>query len=102
MGRLLHMVHDSYSEFHTRRDKEGLIEEYYDYSSQDANEHEKSDVPTKGNPENFDNLKKNLPGANQAMESSKVIFDSYFKQNLTLFFQHMNKIYAHSRKLDRR
>lgn len=61
LGRVLHMVEDSFTTSHTERTATGEISGFQDYSAQDPDKHHIADVPKEGNPESWRNLVKSIP-----------------------------------------
>ncbi len=71
VGKILHIVQDSYSEAHTIRSKDGKIVTFQSYDKQDPNKHEKADViPRWG-------TWRDVPGAISALQASTKILELY-------------------------
>lgn len=93
MGRLLHMVQDSYSGSHVKRDEHGRIAGFQDYDAQDAGEHAAADSPSRGNPHRYEDLEKYLPGAVQAMEASRDLLVFYLRGDKSSFMARTEAVY---------
>ncbi len=77
-GRILHTVQDSWSPAHVKRDNNGLISRFYDYSKQDPDVHEKIETPSGVNEEDWDSVKVGVPGATNAEKVSEEILENIF------------------------
>lgn len=71
VGKVLHIVQDSFSEAHTMRTTNGKIVTFQSYDKQDPNKHEKADViPLWG-------TWRDVPGAIPALQASTKILELY-------------------------
>jgi hypothetical protein len=93
IGRVLHMVQDSFSRSHVKRDREGRIEGFQDYGAQDPGKHAEADSPEKGNPGKYEDLEKYMPGAAEAMAASKDLLECFLRQDKKSFIFKMKICY---------
>jgi hypothetical protein len=73
IGKILHMVQDSYSESHVIRNSNGEIVSFESYSEQDSHEHGIADSIPKGG------TWRDVPGAMNATTASAVILHFYYQ-----------------------
>lgn len=93
MGRLVHMVQDSYSVAHVKRDDRGRITGFQDYNAQDAGEHSEADSPAQGNPYKYADLEKYLPGAAEAMAATRDLLAFFLSEQKPLFMARIESVY---------
>lgn len=75
IGKMLHMVQDSYSASHVIRDKEGRVQQFQGYDAQDAHAHGHADKKGKGMESFLD-----IPGARGALGASTKILEFYARR----------------------
>ncbi|MFA7350500.1 MAG: hypothetical protein WC009_07035 [Methylotenera sp.] len=84
LGKVLHMVQDSYSRSHVVRDENGKIKNFQSYNEQDAHEHGTADKPqiktvieNNGIERQVAEDWQKIPGTLQALEASTAILKLY-------------------------
>lgn len=84
LGKVLHMVQDSYSHSHVMRDENGKVKNFQSYSEQDGHAHGLEDKPqiktvieSSGIERQVMDDWQNVPGAMQALEASTQILKLY-------------------------
>lgn len=84
IGKVLHMVQDSYSRSHVVRDEIGKIKNFQSYNEQDAHEHGTADKPqiktvieSNGIERQVPESWQKIPGTTQALEASTAILKLY-------------------------
>jgi len=75
IGKMLHMVQDSYSASHTIRDKAGHLEQFQGYDAQDSHAHGDADKLGKGMHSFLD-----IPGARGALKASTKLLELYARK----------------------
>jgi len=75
IGKMLHMVQDSYSASHVVRDQEGRIQQFQGYDAQDAGAHGHADKQGKGMKSFLD-----IPGARGALDASTKLLEFYARR----------------------
>jgi hypothetical protein len=93
LGRVLHMVQDSFSRAHVKRDARGRVEGFQDYGLQDPGKHAEADSPEKGNSSRYEDLRKYLPGAEEAMEASRDLLGCFLRKDKASFNAAIEKLY---------
>ena len=93
VGRLLHMIQDSYSSSHVKRDDQGRIAGFQDYNAQDPGEHAEADSPARGDSKKYADLEKYLPGAVEAMAATRDLLVCYFRKDKQGFMAKIDDIY---------
>jgi hypothetical protein len=73
IGKILHMVQDSYSQSHVIRNSDGGIVSFESYTEQDSHEHGTADAIPKGG------TWRDVPGAMPATTASAVILHFYYE-----------------------
>lgn len=84
LGKVLHMVQDSYSHSHVMRDENGKIKKFQSYNEQDAHDHGTVDKPQIITMTDSIGIKRQvpddwrkIPGTEQAIEASTAILKLY-------------------------
>ena len=98
LGRVLHMVQDSWAQSHTERDANGKILGFQDYTKQIEGEHaraEGSEGPfgQQRNEESWTDVQ-NIPGTIQAFEVSMKLIDAFLNRDVDEFMRIMEDDYT--------
>jgi hypothetical protein len=75
IGKMLHMVQDSYSASHVVRDKEGRVQQFQGYDAQDPGAHSHADKKGKDMKSYLD-----VPGARGALNASTKLLEFYARR----------------------
>jgi RHS repeat-associated protein len=95
LGNLFHMLQDSWSPAHVSRDSNGAINEFSDYSKQNAKEHEKLEAPPKGvNPEDWNTYQDRYPGTQRAEKVTSAVLSAFLAGDQPKFQELLNENYS--------
>ncbi len=98
LGNLFHMLQDSWSPAHVSRDNNGTINEFKDYSKQNAKEHKELEAPPKGvNPENWSTYQDKYPGTQRAEKVTSAVLSAFLAGDKAKFQELLEENYSLSR-----